>query len=85
MKILELFAATRSLGKASEAKGHETYSVEWDKRFENINYYGDVLTLTPEFIIKNFGLPDVIWASPDCTTFSIAARVVVIPTLFVFI
>ena len=73
MKTLVLFAGTRSVEKPFEAKGHETYSVEWDKRFENINYYGDVLTLTPEFIVENFGLPDVIWASPDCTTFSIAA------------
>lgn len=73
MKVLELFAGTRSIGKAFEARGHEVFSVEWDKRFENIDYYGDVLTLTVDYIVENFGLPDVVWASPDCTTFSIAA------------
>ena len=73
MKVLELFAGTRSIGKAFEAKGHEVFSVEWDKKFENINLYVDIGTLTAEEIIKKFGRPDVIWASPDCATFSVAA------------
>jgi hypothetical protein len=73
MKVLELFAGTRSIGKAFTAAGHEVRSVEWDRQFEGIDWYADVLTLTVDFIVDNFGLPDVIWASPDCTTFSIAA------------
>lgn len=73
MKVLELFAGTRSIGKAFEAHGHQVFSVEWDKSFENIDLYEDVLKVTPEEIVKRFGRPDVIWASPDCTTYSIAA------------
>lgn len=73
MKILELFAGTRSIGKAFEARGHEVYSVEWDKSFDRIDLYADIGTLTTEDILTRFGLPDVIWASPDCATFSIAA------------
>lgn len=73
MKVLELFAGTRSIGKAFEAKGHEVFSVEWDKDFENIDLYADILTVTAADILEKFGKPDVIWASPDCTTFSIAA------------
>lgn len=73
MKVLELFAGTRSIGKAFETRGHEVFSVDWNKDFENIDLYTDISTLTAEYVIKNFGLPDVIWASPDCTTFSIAA------------
>lgn len=73
MKVLELFAGTRSIGKAFEAAGHEVYSVEWDKNFENIDLYADIMTVTAQNIIDNFGHPDVIWASPDCATFSIAA------------
>ena len=73
MKVLELFAGKRSIGKAFEAHGHQVFSVEWDKSFENIDLYEDVLKVTPEEIVKRFGRPDVIWASPDCTTYSIAA------------
>lgn len=73
MKVLELFAGTRSIGKAFEKRGHEVFSVEWNKDFENIDLYADIMTVTAEDIIRRFGRPDVIWASPDCTTFSIAA------------
>ena len=73
MKVLELFAGTRSIGKAFEARGHEVFSVEWSKEFEDIDLYADILTVTATDILERFGKPDVIWASPDCTTFSIAA------------
>lgn len=73
MKVLELFAGTRSIGKAFEARGHEVFSVEWNRDFKNIDLYADIGGLTAEEILGWFGQPDVIWASPDCTTFSIAA------------
>jgi len=73
MKVLELFAGTRSIGKAFEKRGHKVFSVEWNKNFENIDLYKDIGELTAEEIIEKFGRPDIIWMSPDCTTFSIAA------------
>ena len=73
MKVLELFAGTRSIGKAFEKRGHEVYSVEWDKKFDDIDLYANIGTVTAKQIINEFGKPDVIWASPDCSTFSIAA------------
>ena len=73
LKILELFVGTRSIGKAFEEKGHEVFSVEWDKKFENIDLYEDVLKVTAKDILEKFGQPDVIWASPDCTTYSVSA------------
>lgn len=74
MKVLELFAGTRSISKAFEKAGHETYSVEWDRNFENITLYADISKLTVEKIMEICGgVPDVIWASPDCTTYSVAA------------
>ena len=73
MILLELFAGTRSISKAFERKGHKTYSIEWDKKFKNIDIYADINNVTVEDIVKLCGgVPDVIWASPDCTTYSIA-------------
>lgn len=71
--MLELFAGTRSIGKAFEARGHEVFSVEWDRDFEDINLHADIGSLTAAEILEIFGKPDVIWASPDCSTFSVAA------------
>lgn len=73
MKVLELFAGTRSIGKAFEARGHDVFSIEWDKQHENIDWYVDIMEVTAADILERFGKPDVIWASPDCTTYSIAA------------
>ena len=72
MKVLELFAGTRSIGKAFEELGHEVYSIEWNKEHQNINWYTDIGKVTANDILKRFGKPDVIWASPDCTSYSIA-------------
>lgn len=73
MIILELFAGTRSISKAFEKQGHKTFSIEWNKDFENIDLYEDINNVTVEDIINLCGrTPDVIWASPDCTTYSIA-------------
>ena len=73
MKVLELFAGTRSIGKEFEAKGHKVYSIEWDKEHPNIDWYVDIGTITTQDIIDRFGVPDVVWASPDCTSYSVAA------------
>lgn len=73
MKVLELFAGTRSISRAFERHGHQTFSVEWDRRFGDIDKYEDILKLTADDILREFGRPDVIWASPDCSSYSIAA------------
>lgn len=73
MKILELFCGTKSISSAFEKAGWETYTVDWEKDF-NPDLQIDIGSLTKEQIIKLCGgVPDVIWASPDCTSYSIAA------------
>lgn len=73
MKILDLFCGTKSIANAFERHGHEVYTIDWNEEF-NPSLCADIGTLTAEDIIQLCGgKPDVIWASPDCTTFSIAA------------
>lgn len=73
LNVLELFAGTQSIGKAFKEQGHKVFSVEWDKQHKNIDLYINILELTSEYILEHFGKPDIIWASPDCTSYSIAA------------
>ena len=73
MRVLELFAGTRSIGKAFESHGHDVFSIDWDEGFDDIDMNVDIGKLTAQEVLERFGRPDVIWASPDCTTFSVAA------------
>ena len=73
MKVLELFAGTRSISKAFERAGHECFTIEFDTTHPNISWYAPVERVLPEDILERFGHPNVIWASPPCTTYSVAS------------
>jgi hypothetical protein len=73
MKVLELFCGTKSISNAFKERGHEVYTVDWEKGFAP-DLAIDIEELTVDRIIELCGgVPDVIWASPDCTTYSVAA------------
>ena len=67
--VLELFAGSRSIGTEAEKLGMNVFSVDWTK-YDNIDLVIDIEQLTVKHIPF---IPDIIWASPDCTTYSIAA------------
>ena len=69
MKVLELFAGSRSIGKASEILGYQVFSSDLIN-FEKIDYVTSILNFD---INKVPFQPDIIWASPPCTGFSVAA------------
>lgn len=73
LKVLELYAGTRSIGKEFEKLGHEVYSIELDEQFENIDWYADITKITKDDIFKRFGKPDIVWASPPCQKFSVSS------------
>src|SRR5699024_11476385 len=64
LKVLELFAGTRSISRAFERRGHETFAIEWDDVHPNIEWQADIRYITAQDILDRFGKPDVIWASP---------------------
>jgi site-specific DNA-cytosine methylase len=72
-KMLELFAGTRRMADTFERHGFQTYTVELDKSFPRIDLYEDIMNVDADLIIKEFGKPSVIWASPVCTSYSVAA------------
>jgi site-specific DNA-cytosine methylase len=69
MKVLELFAGSRSIGKVCDELGHEVFSSDWTP-FDGIDYAVDINQFNTD---KVPFIPDVIWASPPCTTFSVAS------------
>ncbi len=69
MKVLELFAGSRSIGNLAEQRGHEVFSVDLNN-FKGIDLVIDILNLTQDMIPF---IPDIIWASPPCTYFSVAS------------
>lgn len=74
MKLLELFSGNGDISKAFKSKGWDVYKVDWSEKVE-ADLHADVLTLSAEDLIKLCGgVPDVVWASPDCTTYSIATH-----------
>ncbi len=69
MKVLELFAGSRCIGKSAEKLGHEVFSIDWND-YKDIDYICDIEYLTVNHLPW---VPDHIHASFDCTTYSIAA------------
>lgn len=68
-KILELFAGSRSIGNEADKRNHDVFSCDWTA-YDKIDYIGDIGELTLKDVPF---IPDMIWASPDCATYSIAA------------
>lgn len=69
MKVLELFAGSRSVGKVAESIGYEVFSSDVNA-FDGIDYAVDIM----EFDVSKVPFkPDIIWASPPCTYFSVAS------------
>jgi hypothetical protein len=72
MKILELFSGTKSITKIFDKEGYESFTIDMDPSLQP-DLCIDIMQITPEMIIEKFGRPDVIWASPPCTAFSVAS------------
>ena len=70
MMVLELFSGTGVLSAAFRERGHRTLTVDWEESHKP-DLKADIGTLSADDVVRLFGRPDVIWASPDCTTYSV--------------
>lgn len=69
MNVLELFAGSKSIGKQAEKLGMNVFSSDIND-FKGIDYVVNIL----EFDLSKVPFkPDIIWASPPCTSFSVAS------------
>jgi len=77
MKVLELFAGSRSFSKVAEEMGMETFTTD-NKPFDKIDLVIDILDLNNDLLMeklfeKGIDNIDCVWASPPCTYFSVAS------------
>jgi site-specific DNA-cytosine methylase len=72
MKILELFSGTKSISKVFASNGWQTFTVDNNKELCP-DLCVDMLYFDISMLPKEWRCPDVIWASPPCTTFSVAS------------
>ncbi len=70
MRVLELFAGSGSIGNAARELGMQVLSTDITA-YPTIDVVGDVLQLPVKKWVEF--QPDIIWASPPCTGFSVAA------------
>ena len=69
MQLLELFKGTGSVGKVARKMGFNVVSVDFDEKFKP-----DILTDILDWDYKSYThIPDFIWASPPCNTYSTLA------------
>jgi site-specific DNA-cytosine methylase len=74
LKLLELFSGQGSISATFKERGHQAYRVDWSDDVE-AELHADIGTLTIKDVVRLCdGIPDVIWASPQCTTYSIATH-----------
>jgi hypothetical protein len=68
-KVVEFFAGSRSIGKEAEKMGLQVYSTDLVD-YDGVDYTVDILDFEPQNVPF---IPDILWASPPCTAFSVSA------------
>lgn len=70
-RLLELFCGNKCVGKVFETAGFEVISLDYNKKF-NATHAEDILTWNYKQYDPNYF--NVVWASPDCRTFSMSSN-----------
>ena len=69
MKLLELFAGSRSIGNEADRFAFDVYSSDIEP-FDGIDYVTNILDFDVTMVPFQ---PDISWGSPACTSFSVAS------------
>jgi len=69
MNTLELFAGTQSFSNVAHLLGHKTFTTDY-RYFNCIDMVVDIMKINLEKIPYD---PDIIWASPPCTAYSVSS------------
>jgi len=69
MNVLELFAGSCTFSRMAKLLGFDTFASDI-KPFNGVDYVTDILNFD---LSKMPFYPDIIWASPPCTAFSVAS------------
>jgi site-specific DNA-cytosine methylase len=74
MKVIELFSGTASFSKVvrEREREHKTFTIDFDESFKP-DLCIDIMDFKIEMLPEEFRHPDIVWASPPCTTFSVAS------------
>ena len=65
MLLLEIFSGTGSIGKVARKLGLSVISIDIEAKFKP-----DIITDILTYDYKSLPIPDILWASPPCTSFS---------------
>ena len=72
--VLELFSGVGEFSATVRKRGGVAYTVDWSEKVD-ADLHADVGKLTVKDVYDLCGgIPDVVWASPQCTTYSIATN-----------
>jgi len=69
MNVLELFSGSQSFTNVAKERGHNTFTSDY-KDFPSTDYVTNILEFD---VYKVPFVPNVIWASPPCTYFSVCS------------
>ena len=72
MNTVELFCGTKSFSKVAEKLGHKTYTIDIEESFKP-DFQIDILNLNKTHLLGSGSMIDLLWASPPCTSFSVAS------------
>lgn len=72
MLVFDFFSGTGSSTQAFREAGDTVIGFEIDASF-NPEVIADINDLNASELLRTYGRPDFIWASPPCTTFSVAS------------